>query len=97
MEQKSNMEFWKSLSDNITVVSAGKFVHDFILEMFGGKNNDNNINTNTNETNNNSYVNTNSTNTDNTSANKAHPKYCSFCGTALDSNTNFCPNCGHKI
>lgn len=34
-ENKYNMEFWKFLSDNITVVSAGKFVHDFILERYG--------------------------------------------------------------
>lgn len=89
--------FYGILASNSSTYLGKKPMHDFILEMFDGKNSDNNINTNTSETNNNSYVNTNSTNTDNTSANKEHPKYCSFCGTALDSNTNFCPNCGHKI
>lgn len=34
-EDKYDREFWQTISDSITIVSAGVFVHDFILNRYG--------------------------------------------------------------
>lgn len=61
---------------------------DVILEMFGVKNDDKPANS--------TFLSSVGVN-ENVNQSSSSPKYCSNCGTAINSGNNYCPNCGYKL